>query len=129
MFGALELLPGRCFQGRRCHIQKSEAVTIYNNILAPVNDFLIQVTITLNTDLISCLGEGCPEELYEVMCSCWSSHPDDRPTFAQLCDTLENVINDLNQNDVDYEQIYLTVSQLPFGSPFQQTILATCFNE
>lgn len=58
-------------------------------------------------------GEGCPEELYEVMKTCWADEPADRPTFVQLQSTLNQVIDDLiNGNVVDYySNVYLTVSQ------------------
>ncbi|KAJ3594951.1 hypothetical protein NHX12_004256 [Muraenolepis orangiensis] len=34
--------------------------------------------------------EDCPEELYEIMTSCWKNKPDDRPTF----DYMQSVLDD-----------------------------------
>lgn len=32
----------------------------------------------------------CPDDLYAMMCSCWSASPDDRPTFSVLIHKLED---------------------------------------
>jgi serine/threonine protein kinase len=56
-------------------------------------------------------GPGCPEELYEIMQTCWVADPAKRPTFSQLYTTMQQVINELESDvDVDYSNVYLTVS-------------------
>ena len=35
----------------------------------------------------------CPEDLYEVMKSCWDADPDARPTFAELHSKILNFCN------------------------------------
>ncbi|NWY98127.1 FRK kinase, partial [Loxia curvirostra] len=37
--------------------------------------------------------ETCPEPLYRMMEQCWSTEPDERPTFESLSDQLENYFN------------------------------------
>jgi hypothetical protein len=53
-------------------------------------------------------GEGCPNELYEIMLTCWEENPETRPTFNQLYNTIQFVVQELNESDVDYANIYLT---------------------
>ncbi|EDO47110.1 predicted protein, partial [Nematostella vectensis] len=33
----------------------------------------------------------CPEEIYDVMMSCWNAEPEVRPSFAKLCTVLESL--------------------------------------
>jgi serine/threonine protein kinase len=33
-------------------------------------------------------NEFCPDDVYEVMLSCWSKHSDKRPTFNEILDNL-----------------------------------------
>ena len=28
--------------------------------------------------------DNCPEEVYDIMCSCWNMDPDSRPCFVDL---------------------------------------------
>lgn len=34
--------------------------------------------------------ENCPEDLYAIMCKCWTEHPENRPTFEYLRSVLED---------------------------------------
>ena len=34
--------------------------------------------------------ENCPEELYDIMTRCWSTKPEDRPTFEYTQSVLED---------------------------------------
>ncbi|KAF1375073.1 hypothetical protein PFLUV_G00235630 [Perca fluviatilis] len=34
--------------------------------------------------------ENCPDGLYDVMCTCWTENPEDRPTFEYLTSVLED---------------------------------------
>uniref|UniRef100_A0A7N6BX98 Tyrosine-protein kinase n=1 Tax=Anabas testudineus TaxID=64144 RepID=A0A7N6BX98_ANATE len=51
-----------------------------------------------NPEVIRCLDrsyrmpcpEGCPQELYDIMKSCWRQKPEDRPTFEYLQNTLND---------------------------------------
>lgn len=53
-----------------------------------------------NADIIRLLKTGyrmerpdlCSNECYSVMRDCWKQDPDERPSFQQLLDTMENVI-------------------------------------
>jgi len=38
--------------------------------------------------------EDCPDLLYSLMSNCWTSQPDDRPTFLQICEKLLEFAND-----------------------------------
>jgi len=33
----------------------------------------------------------CPEEIYELMTSCWNADPKSRPTFKQLYDSIDRM--------------------------------------
>ncbi|KAJ0173969.1 hypothetical protein K1T71_010115 [Dendrolimus kikuchii] len=37
---------------------------------------------------------NCSKELYELMSSCWRAHPRDRPTFSELHQRLDDLLND-----------------------------------
>ncbi|KAG9470834.1 hypothetical protein GDO78_016638 [Eleutherodactylus coqui] len=39
--------------------------------------------------------EYCPDPLYTLMLQCWSSHPEDRPTFTELVSEMEVISNSL----------------------------------
>lgn len=34
--------------------------------------------------------DNCPEELYEIMMSCWKNKPEDRPTFDYMQSALDD---------------------------------------
>jgi hypothetical protein len=63
------------------------------------------------------------------MKSCWISEPVNRPTFAQLYATMQQVIGDLDSaGDVDYSAVYLTVIMISIQNS-THLILATCLHE
>lgn len=35
---------------------------------------------------------NCPEDVYDIMCSCWLKNPDDRPTFKELHQNIEKLM-------------------------------------
>ncbi|XP_070539505.1 platelet-derived growth factor receptor beta-like [Ptychodera flava] len=41
--------------------------------------------------------ENCPREIYEIMYSCWQSSAKDRPSFTQLREQLERILEDSQQ--------------------------------
>ncbi|ESN95228.1 hypothetical protein HELRODRAFT_87050 [Helobdella robusta] len=69
-------------------------------------------------ELYRYLGEGyrmpqpynCSEELYQLMYSCWSTSPDDRPTFSDLRCKLETMLT----KDVEYLDLDLANFQASF---------------
>uniref|UniRef100_A0A1I7V4I5 Protein kinase domain-containing protein n=1 Tax=Caenorhabditis tropicalis TaxID=1561998 RepID=A0A1I7V4I5_9PELO len=42
--------------------------------------------------------EYCPEEIYDVMRSCWQELPDDRPAFQQTCAILAQMLENATEN-------------------------------
>lgn len=70
-------------------------------------------------------GEGCPDELYDIMLVCWEDNPEDRPNFNALFNTIQAVVQDLNESDVDYANIYLT----PRASMNEQNSSRTIMDE
>jgi serine/threonine protein kinase len=38
---------------------------------------------------------GCPEEVYQLMKSCWAEKPKDRPSMKEIESTLQSIINKL----------------------------------
>lgn len=55
--------------------------------------------------------ENCSETLYELMLQCWSTDPDDRPDFGDICHKL-----DPNRN-----KIYIDFSELSPNYVFPPT--------
>lgn len=61
-----------------------------------------------NKDVTSFIKRGgrmhCPAstspEIYDIMTSCWKTTPTERPTFAELCDTLGSIVSSVQG---DYE--------------------------
>lgn len=53
-------------------------------------------------------SKECPGKLYKIMFSCWREDPDYRPKFNQLYETIENALEQLNKDEVDYAHVYLT---------------------
>ncbi|XP_019643858.1 PREDICTED: tyrosine-protein kinase shark-like isoform X2 [Branchiostoma belcheri] len=39
----------------------------------------------------------CPDDIYDVMTSCWESLPEDRPTFPQLRNSLDRIVQQYKQ--------------------------------
>jgi hypothetical protein len=35
--------------------------------------------------------ENCPNEIYELMNSCWNKEPEKRPSFKQIFQTIEQI--------------------------------------
>ncbi|CAH1780594.1 unnamed protein product [Owenia fusiformis] len=61
--------------------------------------------------------ENCPDALYDIMTQCWKENPKDRPTFAELKQSLEQMMNSNDDyldfsldEDRDYYQIVKTGS-------------------
>ncbi|XP_072041377.1 uncharacterized protein [Amphiura filiformis] len=48
--------------------------------------------------------EHCVQELYDIMSACWASNPKDRPTFAEIIENLERII-DLKDDYVLVDEI------------------------
>ncbi|EFP09724.1 CRE-KIN-9 protein [Caenorhabditis remanei] len=42
--------------------------------------------------------EYCPDEIYDVMRSCWQELPDDRPAFQQTCAVLAQMLENATEN-------------------------------
>ncbi|XP_053169482.1 tyrosine-protein kinase Mer isoform X2 [Hemicordylus capensis] len=56
--------------------------------------------------------EGCLDELYEIMCSCWRADPMDRPTFSELKLHLEKLSESLPALKEPEDVIYINTSLL-----------------
>ncbi|XP_072181531.1 hepatocyte growth factor receptor-like [Diadema setosum] len=65
-----------------------------------------------NIDILKFLHSGnrlyqpdhCPDHVYEVMMSCWSVSPVDRPSFTLLVDKLDEILTVKSKNPVEREQ-------------------------
>ena len=42
--------------------------------------------------------DGCPEAIYSLITACWSSRPQNRPRMAQICQELDNILNQMDPN-------------------------------
>lgn len=50
----------------------------------------------------------CPDAVYRDMISCWSYHPSDRPTFAEL---LEHFTAEVNYENIKFHQLEIQASE------------------
>ncbi len=41
----------------------------------------------------------CPESIYAILMKCWSQNPKSRPNFAKICEDLQKILDNLNQNE------------------------------
>ncbi|KAL3306987.1 Ephrin type-A receptor 5 [Cichlidogyrus casuarinus] len=41
-------------------------------------------------------GKPCPQDLYELMLSCWNKEPDLRPDFGQIVESLDRKQSSIN---------------------------------
>ena len=41
----------------------------------------------------------CPDEIYELMLSCWRVEPDERPTFTEICAQIMQLLESANQQN------------------------------
>ena len=63
--------------------------------------------------------ENCPEEVFELMQSCWKLDPDDRPSFQELADSIQSCINGLCQES---DLANASMIALPYGSTTEMTV-------
>ncbi|XP_072016559.1 uncharacterized protein [Amphiura filiformis] len=59
--------------------------------------------------------DNCEQEMYELMLRCWQEDPDNRPTFSEIVD----ILNDMSSND----KIYMTTQYLTFNN-FQHAAIS-----
>ncbi|XP_078362132.1 uncharacterized protein LOC144646418 [Oculina patagonica] len=65
--------------------------------------------------------DTCSEEFYQLMTRCWADDPDERPTFTELCQDLE----DWMQRDVPY----LDLGQLDEDQPYYDASAVSAVNK
>ena len=75
-----------------------------------------------NADVIEQVSNGfrlpcpadCPEEIYQVMQSCWHENPEQRPSFSELAAKIEELIT-------KYKQPNTIMSDTDFVMPFERS--------
>ncbi|XP_026501765.1 tyrosine-protein kinase receptor [Vanessa tameamea] len=58
---------------------------------------------------------GCPPDVYRLMCECWNPAPTERPSFAQMFDRLQRLVQDPEITDAPLPLLcsYLAPPELP----------------
>ena len=64
------------------------------------------------------MPENCPNEVYELMRSCWQLDPNARPSFEELADSLQRCINELCHGSY----LASSVLALPSGSTTEMNV-------
>ncbi|XP_068083547.1 tyrosine-protein kinase receptor torso-like isoform X2 [Anabrus simplex] len=59
--------------------------------------------------------QGCSLELYQIMLSCWKAKPRDRPTFSELCNKLDELLE--SSTPQQYLNLNLMILDSPSISP------------
>lgn len=57
--------------------------------------------------------DNCPDEMYSIMCHCWNATPSQRPTFNELREHLEKIIEQSQRYfsfDIDNSKAYYNVA-------------------
>ncbi|RWS31997.1 heartless-like protein [Leptotrombidium deliense] len=57
---------------------------------------------------------GCSNELYSLMLSCWRDSPDERPSFKEIVDTLDDILT--IATDQEYLNLYAPILDTPPSS-------------